>query len=79
MLQPSLKLNGFPTFHQFNESCEMVRRVVRSRGSFRMILNRNYRQRFVAHTFNATVVKIHVRHFHLRRQTVGVYREAMIV
>ncbi len=54
-------------------------RVVRSGRSFRMILNRDNRQSFVSHAFNATIVEIEVSDLYIGRQTISEDRKAVIV
>jgi hypothetical protein len=54
-------------FHQIYEALEVVRGIVRARGCFGMILDRNYRKSFVAHTLNATVVKVDVGNLNVGR------------
>jgi hypothetical protein len=41
---------------------EVVLGIVRAGRSFRMILHGDHRQCFVAHAFDATVIKIYVRY-----------------
>lgn len=65
--------------HQFDEAAEMMLRVVRSGRCFRMVLDRDDRQRAMPHSFDALVVEIDMRHFKFRRQSVGAHRETVIV
>ena len=53
--------------------------VVRAGRGFGMILNRDNRQRPMAHAFHALVIEIDVRHFDFRWQAVGLDCKAMIV
>jgi hypothetical protein len=66
-------------FHQFDEALEVMIGVVRAGRGFGMILHRDYWQRFVAQAFDAAIVQIYMRYLHVRRQTVCLDRESMIV
>jgi hypothetical protein len=75
----NLLSNCFAIPHQLNKSLEVMRSIVWTRRRFGMILDRDYGQRRVPHSFDASVIQINVRDFHFRRQTVGLHGKAVIV
>ena len=54
-------------------------RIVWTRRGFRMVLNRDDRQRLVPHAFDALVVEIEVRHFNFGWQAIRLNGKTMIV
>ena len=53
--------------------------VVRAGCGFRMILNRDDRQRRVPHALDTLVIQVDMRHFDFGRQAVGLHGKAVIV
>ena len=54
-------------------------RIVRAGSGFRMVLNRNDRERLVAHTFDTLIVKIDVRHLNFGWKRIGQHRKPVIM
>ena len=66
-------------FHQTHKSLKVMLGVVWTRCGFGMVLDRDHRQRPVAHSFDTLVVEIDVSDLNFRRQTLSTHRETMIV
>ena len=65
--------------HQINKSFEVMCCVVRAGCGFRMILDRDNRQRRVTHALDTLIIEIDMRHFDFGWEAIGLHRKAMIM
>ena len=70
---------GARLFHQFDETMEMVRGVVRPRRGLRVILNGEDGKLFMTKALDAIIVEVDVGDFDIRRQAFGAHREAVVM
>ena len=56
-----------------------MRCVVWAGRGFRVVLDRNDRKRAMTHAFHAAVIKVYMRDFDFRWQSVRLDREAVVV
>src|SRR4051812_8871426 len=68
-----------PLLHRLDELPEQVVRIVGAGRRFRMVLHREDRLRGMPETFDGPVVQVEMRHGDVRRQRVGIHREAMVL